>query len=161
MHPDRSLQEVLDAAVPFALPLRRAFRGTVEREGMLIRGPSGWGEFAPFDDYSDEAAACWLASALEAAYGDFPFAVRGEIAVNAIIPDVGSADAAALAREAVLERGCRTVKIKVGSPAAEKHALKHGDVLPDASGKCPAPTNPGTTTEETTTTTTTTTTSGD
>ena len=54
---DPALRSVLDAAVPFALPLRRPFRGTVLREGMLVKGPPGWGEFAPFDDYSDAAAA--------------------------------------------------------------------------------------------------------
>lgn len=113
---DPALRSVLDSAVPFALPLRRPFRGTVLREGMLIRGPSGWGEFAPFDDYSDAAAARWLDSALEAAFGSYPEARRAEIEVNAIIPEVASADAAGLAREAVIERGCRTVKVKVGSP---------------------------------------------
>jgi hypothetical protein len=43
----------------------------------------------------------------------------------------------------------RWVKITVSSKAAAKR-LKKGDVLPDASGKCPAPT-PKTTTSETTT----------
>ena len=113
---DPALRSVLDAAVPFALPLRRPFRGTVVREGVLVKGPRGWGEFAPFDDYSDVAAARWLDSALEAAFGSYPEAHRAEIEVNAIIPAVGSADAAGLAREAVIESGCRTVKIKVGSP---------------------------------------------
>jgi o-succinylbenzoate synthase len=138
MDPDRSLQAVLEAAVPFALPLRRSFRGTVLREGMLIKGPSGWGEFAPFDDYSDEAAARWLDSALEAAFGSFPAAVRTEIEVNAIVPDVASADAAALAREAVLERGCRTVKIKVGSPSLaddEARVASVRDVLDTVLGR--------------------------
>jgi len=55
----------------------------------------------------------------------------------------------------------RYVKISV-SKNAVKSDLKHGDVLPDASGKCPASTKPtttteGTTTDETTTTSTTTT----
>jgi O-succinylbenzoate synthase len=116
MDADPALRAVLDAAVPFALPLRRSFRGTVLREGLLVKGPSGWGEFAPFDDYSDAAAARWLDSALEAAFGSYPAAQRSEIEVNAIIPAVDSADAAGLAREAVIERGCRTVKVKVGSP---------------------------------------------
>ena len=110
-----SLSDVLDGAVPFALPLRRRFRDIEVREGLLIKGPSGWGEFAPFDDYSDAAAARWLASAVEAAYGKWPTPVRTTIEVNAIIPAVDSADAAGLTREAVLDRGCHTVKIKVGS----------------------------------------------
>jgi hypothetical protein len=45
----------------------------------------------------------------------------------------------------------RWVKITVANKAAQKAHLKRGDVLPDASGKCPANT-PKTTTETTTTT---------
>src|SRR5690606_27581741 len=37
----------------FAFPLRNRFRGVTVREGVLLRGPAGWGEFCPFDDYSD------------------------------------------------------------------------------------------------------------
>ena len=112
-----SLQDVLQSAVPFALPLRRTFRGVDVREGVLIKGPSGWGEFAPFDDYPDRAAARWLASAVEASFGEWPVPLRDEIAVNAIIPAVSSADAAGLARSAILEQGCHTIKVKVGSAA--------------------------------------------
>lgn len=127
-----SLADLLDAAVPFALPLRRRFRGLDVREGMLLRGPSGWGEFAPFDDYSDAAAARWLASAVEAAFGGWPAPVRASVAVNAIIPAVASGDAAGLARAAVLERGCTTVKVKVGSAdlaADEARVASVRDVL--------------------------------
>lgn len=111
---DPGLRAVLDGAIPFALPLRRRFRGIDVREGILIKGPNGWGEFAPFDDYSDSAAARWLESAVEAAYGDWPAARRSHIAVNAIIPAVPSDDAATLTRAAVIDGGCRTVKVKVG-----------------------------------------------
>jgi O-succinylbenzoate synthase len=115
MDADRSLRAILDSAIPFALPLRRRFRGLDVREGVLIKGPAGWGEFAPFDDYSDVAASRWLDSALESAYTERPAAQRSEVQVNAIVPAVESADAAGLAREAVLDRGCRTIKVKVGS----------------------------------------------
>jgi O-succinylbenzoate synthase len=110
---DRHLQRLLDAAVPFALPLRRTFRGVDTREGMLIEGPAGWGEFAPFDDYSPEAASLWLASAIEAAFEGWPSSVRSTVEVNAIIPALMPEQAAELTREAVA-RGCRTIKIKVG-----------------------------------------------
>jgi O-succinylbenzoate synthase len=119
---DLSLSAVLDAAVPFALPMRRRFRGIVVREGMLIKGPNGWGEFAPFDDYSDAAASRWLDSALEAAFGVWPTPVRAAVRVNAIIPAVGSDDAAGLARAAVLDGGCRTIKVKVGDRLADDEA---------------------------------------
>ncbi|MGH7606529.1 MAG: O-succinylbenzoate synthase, partial [Gemmatimonadales bacterium] len=34
-----------DEARVYALPLRTRFRGITVREGMLLRGPAGWGEF--------------------------------------------------------------------------------------------------------------------
>lgn len=117
-----SLDDLRAAAVPFALPLRRPFRGLTVREGVLIKGPSGWGEFAPFDDYAPTAAARWLASAVEAAFGQWPTPVRSSVPVNAIIPAVGADDAAGLTREAVLERGCTTIKVKVGGSLAEDEA---------------------------------------
>ncbi len=51
------LADLMHDAVPFALPLTRGFRGLAVREGLLIRGPSGWGEFAPFADYSPHRSA--------------------------------------------------------------------------------------------------------
>ena len=51
------LDHLLDAMVPFSLPMRRRFRGIEHREGLLLRGPSGWGEWAPFPEYSDAVAA--------------------------------------------------------------------------------------------------------
>ena len=110
---DRHLQRLLDAAVPFALPLRRTFRGIDVREGMLIEGPAGWGEFAPFADYSPQAAARWLASAIEAAFEGWPEPIREFVEVNAIIPEIPAEQAEEFAREAVA-RGCSTIKIKVG-----------------------------------------------
>ena len=110
---DPALATLLREAVPFALPLRRRFRGTTQREGLLLRGPSGWGEFSPFPDYSDAASARWLAAAVEASYGSWPDPLRTSVLVNAIIPAVSADDAAALTREAVLERGCTTIKVKV------------------------------------------------
>ena len=117
-----SERELREAAVPFALPLRREFRGITVREGVLLRGPSGWGEFAPFADYDDSAAARWLAAALEASHGSWPLGSCDSVAVNAIIPAVGADDAAVLAREAVLERGCTTVKVKVATTLAADEA---------------------------------------
>lgn len=110
---DVTLADLLRDAVPYALPLTRRFRGIDVREGLLLRGPSGWGEFAPFDDYSPERAALWLGAAVEAAFGSWPEPVRSSVPVNAIIPAVPAADAAAIARTCVLELGCSTLKIKV------------------------------------------------
>jgi len=110
------LADLLHDAVPFALPLTRSFRGLQMREGLLIRGPSGWGEFAPFEDYTSQQAAPWLAAAAEAAFGTWPQPQRVEVPVNAIIPAVHADDAAAIARSAVLDHGCTTVKVKVAAP---------------------------------------------
>lgn len=117
-----SLDELLESAVPFAVRMRVPFRGLTVREGILLKGPSGWGEFAPFDDYSQVRAARWLAAAIEAAWGSWPQPRRDMIDVNAIIPAVDSQQAGALAREALWEHGCRTVKVKVGSSLAEDEA---------------------------------------
>ncbi len=93
------------------LPLRVRFRGLMEREGLLLRGPAGWGEFSPFVEYDDAESARWLAAAVEAVTASPPAAVRSQIPVNATVPAVPAADVAdVLARFA----GCTTAKVKVG-----------------------------------------------
>jgi O-succinylbenzoate synthase len=90
--------------------MRVPFRGVTTREAVLIRGSSGWGEFAPFVEYDDEESARWLAAALEAAEGSWPVALRDAVPVNATVPAVPAAEVAA-----VLARfpGCTTAKVKV------------------------------------------------
>lgn len=117
-----SVDELLAAAVPFSLPLRMEFRGLTSREGVLVKGPSGWGEFAPFDDYDEVRSGRWLEACLEASWGTWPEPRRDAVDVNAIIPAVDSARAGVLAREAIWERQCRTMKVKVGSSLAEDEA---------------------------------------
>ena len=82
----------------FAIPLRMRFRGITVREGMLLRGPAGWGEFSPFWDYSPTASAPWLRAAREAACDGWPPAVRDRIAVNVTVPAVEPDLAAAVVR---------------------------------------------------------------
>ncbi len=93
-----------------SLPMRVAFRGVLVREAVLLHGPAGWGEFAPFLEYEDAEAAHWLAGALEAACDGFPASVRDSVPVNATVPAVAADQVAA-----VLARfpGCRTAKVKV------------------------------------------------
>lgn len=117
-----TLDEILAGAIPFAVPLRVPFRGLHVREGMLIKGPSGWGEFAPFDDYDNERAGRWLGAAIEASWGTWPVSIRDSIEVNAIIPDVDSSRAGLLARETIGECGCSTIKVKVGRSLADDEA---------------------------------------
>jgi o-succinylbenzoate synthase len=93
--------------------MRVRFRGLLEREAVLLRGPAGWGEFAPFQEYDDAEAARWLAAALEQGWQAPPEAVRDAVSVNATVPAVPAADVAD-----VLARfpGCATAKVKVAEP---------------------------------------------
>ncbi|NDU75728.1 o-succinylbenzoate synthase [Actinomadura sp. DSM 109109] len=93
----------------YSIPMRTRFRGVTRREGALLRGPAGWGEFSPFAEYGPAECARWLAAAREAAREGWPAPVRDRIPVNATIPAVGPERAFAMARES----GCRTAKVKV------------------------------------------------
>jgi O-succinylbenzoate synthase len=95
----------------FSIPLRTRFRGLDVREGMLLQGPAGWGEFSPFWDYGDRECLPWLAAAREAAYDGWPEPRRTSIAVNCTVPATGPDQAAAIVRAS---NGCRTAKVKVG-----------------------------------------------
>lgn len=41
-------EELLAGTHVVSLPMRVRFRGIMERESLLLRGPAGWGEFCPF-----------------------------------------------------------------------------------------------------------------
>jgi o-succinylbenzoate synthase len=96
----------------FAIPLRTRFRGITLREGMLLRGEAGWGEWSPFLEYDPEVAEPWLRCAEEAAAGDWPDPLRSEVPVNVTVPAVGPEQAYRVA----LEGGCTTAKVKVAEP---------------------------------------------
>ncbi|MDR1152647.1 MAG: o-succinylbenzoate synthase [Bifidobacteriaceae bacterium] len=97
----------------FSVPLVTEFRGITVREGVILAGPAGFGEFSPFWDYNPDDAVPWLRAAVEAATSGFPPALRTEIPVNATVPAVGPDAGAAIVRES---GGCRTVKVKVAGP---------------------------------------------
>jgi len=97
----------------YSIPLRTRFRGIDVREGVLVRGDAGWGEFSPFWDYDDAESAAWCRAAREAADDGFPVAVRHEVPVNVTIPVVSPERAAALVRDS---GGCATAKVKVAEP---------------------------------------------
>lgn len=104
---------------PYVLPLRDPFRGLTSREGVLLHGPAGWGEFAPFDDYTMASDALWAAAAVESMTGFVPRPLRDSVATAAVLPEADPVRLAELVREAVVGHGCRTVKLKVaGSDAA-------------------------------------------
>lgn len=93
----------------YSLPMTTRFRGITVREGLLIEGPAGWGEFCPFPEYDDAEARPWLDAALEAAEQGWPEPVRDSVPVNAIVPAVSPSRAHAL----VTASGCGTAKVKV------------------------------------------------
>ncbi|MGW3963144.1 o-succinylbenzoate synthase [Amycolatopsis sp. NPDC005003] len=96
----------------YAIPLRTRFRGITVREGVLLHGPAGWGEFCPFADYSDAESVPWLRAAREAAEAGWPAPVRDRVEVNTTVPVVEPAKA----HELVRASGCRTAKVKVADP---------------------------------------------
>jgi O-succinylbenzoate synthase len=101
--------ELIAGLRAFAIPMPVKFRGITVREGALIEGPAGWGEFSPFAEYGPKESARWLASALESATQDWPAPVRDRIPVNVTVPAVGPAQAIRI----VAGSGCRTAKVKV------------------------------------------------
>lgn len=104
------IEELSAQARVVSVPLRTPFRGVRHREALLLHGPAGWGEFAPFLEYGDAEAARWLQAAVEAAYCGFPAHRRPSVPVNATVPAVAAEHVAE-----VLSRydGCRTAKVKV------------------------------------------------
>jgi O-succinylbenzoate synthase len=108
-----SIAEIAEQAIPFALKLNGKFRSTETRTGVLISGPSGWGEFAPFPEYSDEICAKWLAGALESAFGTFPEKLRSSVPVNSIIPMLNVEQTISAVESAVNVHGMTTFKVKV------------------------------------------------
>lgn len=112
-----SAEALLDGAVGFAVPLVTRFRGTTVREGLLLHGPAGWAEFAPFPGYDDAESSRWLAASIEAGWLGWPEPVRLSVPVNAIVPAVGPEQTAALVRDA----GCATAKVKVAEVGQSLH----------------------------------------
>lgn len=93
----------------YSIPMRTRFRGITVREGVLLRGPAGWGEFAPFAEYDARECVPWLRSAREAADEGWPAPVRDRIPVNVTVPAVGPQQAYDLVKAS----GCGTAKVKV------------------------------------------------
>ncbi|SEO66142.1 o-succinylbenzoate synthase [Trujillonella endophytica] len=102
----------IDAVSVYSVPLRTRFRGIDVRDGVLVRGPAGWGEFSPFWDYDVAESRRWWAAAREAALEGWPPPVRATVPVNVTVPAVGPERAHAI----VAASGCRTAKVKVAEP---------------------------------------------
>lgn len=100
------------AVAVFDVPMRLRFRGQTRRQGVLVHGPAGWGEWSPFPEYGVAEAARWLAAAREAAEQGWPPALRDTVPVNTTVPAVDPPTAHDLVRRS----GCRTAKVKVAEP---------------------------------------------
>jgi len=123
--------ELLPTLRAFAIPMPTRFRGTTLREGALLHGPAGWGEFSPFPDYGPRACARWLACAVEAAAIGWPAPVRQSVPVNVTVPAVGPEHAHAI----VAGSGCRTAKVKVAEPGQPESAdIARVEAVRDAIG---------------------------
>jgi len=125
------LAALLPTVRAFAIPMPTRFRGVTVREGALIQGPAGWGEFSPFAEYGPRECARWLACALEAACAGWPSPVRDRVGVNVTVPAVGPDRA----HQIVAGSGCRTAKVKVaerGQPDSDD--LARVEAVRDAIG---------------------------
>ena len=126
-----TLEEALASLRVLALPMRTTFRSLDIRETALFEGENGWGEFAPFVEYSDQESLPWLESAIEAADKPLSPALRESIPINATVP--ASNDESEIEQILSWYPGVDTAKIKVGTgikedlariQAARKHLPK-------------------------------------
>lgn len=123
--------ELLPTLRAFAIPMPIKFRGTTLRQGALLAGPAGWGEFSPFPEYGPRECARWLGCALEAAAFGWPAPRRDSVPVNVTVPAVGPEQAHAI----VTGSGCRTAKVKVAEPGQPDAAdLARVEAVRDAIG---------------------------
>lgn len=109
----------------FRIPMRVPFRDLDAREGVVIRGPRGWGEYSPFPDYPPYLRARWLAAAREAAQGEWPPPLRARVPVNVTVPAVPPE----AAHRIVTGSGCTTAKVKVGDGSDEARVEAVRDAL--------------------------------
>ncbi|PFG20562.1 o-succinylbenzoate synthase [Serinibacter salmoneus] len=99
-----------DSPLVYSTPLRSRFRGLTTRDGVLLPGVAGWGEFSPFWDYDAPTSLPWLRAALETAERGWPRPLRDRIPVNVTVPAVGPERAHEIVTRS---GGCTTAKVKV------------------------------------------------
>jgi O-succinylbenzoate synthase len=115
----------------WSVPMATRFRGIDVRDGVLVRGPAGWGEFSPFWDYDAAESRRWWNSAVESAVEGWPVPVRSSVPVNVTVPAVDAERAHAI----VSASGCRTAKVKVAEPGqSPADDLERVEAVRDALG---------------------------
>jgi o-succinylbenzoate synthase len=126
-----SWPDLLGSVRAYAIPMPVKFRGITVREGALLEGPAGWGEFSPFAEYGPRETSRWLRCALEAALAGWPAPRRDRVPVNVTVPAVGPGQAHAI----VAASGCRTAKVKVAEPGQPESAdIDRVEAVRDAIG---------------------------
>ena len=108
------LEELKNESRAFEVILKSEFAGVKTRPGLILKGPAGFGEFAPFKHHPPQHAALWLQAAIEMAYNPVVEKNRNEIPINAIIPMLSAAETVEYVKQA-LQQGVRSFKVKCGS----------------------------------------------
>lgn len=120
-----------DAAPIFGIPLIDGFGGLTLREGMLLEGPQGWGEFSPSAECDDREAARWLTSATEGGTVGWPDPVRGRVPIAVTVPAVD----ATRAHQIVTTAGCHAAEVIVaGHPDSLADDVARLEAVRDALG---------------------------
>ncbi|MCU9994178.1 O-succinylbenzoate synthase [Mobiluncus mulieris] len=107
----------VEAAWVYEIPLTTQFRGITARDGLILAGPGGLAEAAPFWNYAPAVARRWFEGALAIAREGLPVP-PAPVALNVTVPIVPPEVASQIARES----GCRTAKVKVADPRANLDA---------------------------------------
>jgi len=97
-----------DAAPIFGIPVAD---GSGVREGMLIEGPQGWGEFSPAPGCDDAENGRWLTAAVEGGTVGWPDPRRGRIPIAVVVAAVDPVQA----RRTVGASGCLTAEVAVAA----------------------------------------------
>ena len=109
------LPDWVELVAGYGIDLTMRFRGIDRREGLVLRGPAGWGEFSPFLDYEGDELLGWWRACEEACTRGFPTPVRDRVEVNCTVP----VTTPERAQQIVLDQGCRTAKVKVADPRSD------------------------------------------
>jgi o-succinylbenzoate synthase len=120
-----SLVDLMVGAKPFQLDLKFSLRDEAARFGLLLSGPNGWGEFAPFAYHSATHQARWLQAAIEMSWGNLPNPKKEKVKVNAIVPAVEVSKIPAL----ISSVGSKSVKVKFSAEDVELDLKKLAAVL--------------------------------
>ncbi len=108
----------IDDLLVYRVPLTVRFRRIDVRDGLLLHGPSGWGETSPFWDYDAAESSAWLRAGIEGATSSLPDPLRDSIPVNVTVPVVDPGQAYRI----VSSSGCATAKVKVADPRSRLSA---------------------------------------